>query len=142
MLKQRATIEGLTLLVGSFSKKLDDARLDSLKDDIFVEVEEIVMDAIGEKNKTLYRSIDGVNRNAERVSSEMAELKTQMTGKFLKIQQNFNYLDKVITDSQGENSEFRQAVIEKVDTLHDAIFVPMDSDDDTDSDYVSDISTG
>lgn len=122
ILKQSATTEGLTLLVGALSAKVDEfQKLENSVDERFVNMCATI--------RRLEQGFETVGSEIDEIIQSQNDFSKDTTSKFVKVQRNFAILHNDLKDfTTEEYEEFKEHVLSDVKTLHDAIFIPVDSD--------------
>lgn len=133
ILKDHATVEGLTLLVGALSKKVEgfDGRV--------AEVEEYMDNELTNELKELGDGVNKINEgiksldgDVEHVVKDIETMKQQTTERFQKVQRNFALLtSKLGNFTEAEYKDFVEIVRSDLKALQGAIFVPVDSEEDS-----------
>jgi mannose/fructose/N-acetylgalactosamine-specific phosphotransferase system component IID len=122
VLKNHSTVEGLTLLVGALSQKVE--TLTSTIDDIEAEMDDDVK-----------RDVISISNSLETIHSEIEKERKINMDRASKIQENFQNIEKLLdTFIYEEYENFTTETKSQLESLHDAIFVPLNRDSE-DSEY-------
>jgi mannose/fructose/N-acetylgalactosamine-specific phosphotransferase system component IID len=122
VLKNHSTVEGLTLLVGALSQKVE--TLTSTIDDIEAEMDDDVK-----------RDVISISNSLETIHSEIEKERKINMDRASKIQENFQNIEKLLdTFIYEEYENFTTETKSQLESLHDAIFVPLNGDSE-DSEY-------
>jgi uncharacterized coiled-coil protein SlyX len=122
--QQQASLEGLSLLVGTMSMKVEDFER------IVTGLDRKVIDLMSAQTAATNTLFDDLNNDVNNMRTEMAE-------KFQKIQRNFNLLSVKLGDfNDDEYRKFSATINEQLREMKGAIFLPDEENDDDDSDYV------
>ena len=121
--KDHATLEGLTLLLGKLTEK--------------VEKFEVAVNAIDQKiNDRILSHTKIIEDDLTELGQDIDQVKTVLKDKFTKVQRNFNLLGNKIGDFNIDEYHKSLANInEQVREMKNAIFLPFQENDD-DSEYV------
>ena len=122
VLKDHATLEGLTLLVGALTRKVENF--------------EAIVNTIDQKiNDRIVSHTENLEVTLGDIGHEVDQMKNDLSEKFGKIQRNFALLSSKLGDFT--DNEYRKSmanITEQVREMKGAIFLP-DEEDDNDSDY-------
>ncbi len=137
ILKDHATIDGLTLLVGALSKKTNDfeTKLSEIEDfvdnDLVGDIKEI-----NSKIITTQDEITDLNVNIEKNISNTNDLKSITERRFKNVQTNFTIMTSKLGNIDHKDYDvFVKNTTDQLLSLRDAIFVPIGDDTDEESIY-------
>ena len=122
VLKDHATIEALTLLVGALTRK--------------VESFEVIVNNIDQKiNERIVNHTENIEVTLSDIGHDVDNMRNDYNEKFAKIQRNFTVLGNKL--GEFTDDEYRKSmanITEQVREMKGAIFLP-DEEDDNDSEY-------
>ena len=125
LIKQIAIGDGLTLLVGALSSKVDSF------EKILVEMEHNIpgkLDEITNEQKSLTEGLKSLDIQIDNLQVENGDLVNDMNNKFTRIQRNFTVLAETLGGfSENDYIELKEHIRSELRILHDAIFVPLDN---------------
>ena len=136
VLKNSASIESFALMVGALMKKVEsfEHKLtetdDYIHDELPGELDVIISDV-----KKLYNATGSIDNNLDKMSQDIITERTRVDSSFQKVQHNFLVMNNNFGNfSNDDYTQFCEDTTSEIKNLHNAIFIPIDDDDDYSSD--------
>lgn len=126
-LQHHASLEGITLLAGALTKKVND--FEKLLTDINQKIDQKISDSI-------ISNVEPIETTVEDLHHDVDQIKTEISDKFSKIQRNFILLGNKLGEfTDDEYRKFVANINEQVREMKGAIFLPDEDNDSDNSEY-------